>query len=70
MSRLSPLQAIMKKCLECSGDDKNEVEECELVKCPLHGFRLGAATAATMLTPTPAPKKPDKKPSVKQLKLF
>ena len=39
--RMTPLRAIRKKCLECSGGDKQEVQDCVLVHCPLHVYRFG-----------------------------
>lgn len=39
--RLSALQAIYQKCLECSGFDPVEVERCKMMnECPLHSFRM------------------------------
>ncbi len=41
MPRNTPLKAIKKKCLECSGGDKQEVRQCALRQCPLFPYRLG-----------------------------
>ena len=37
----SPLKAIKKNCLECCGDNQNEVKLCTATSCPLYSFRLG-----------------------------
>jgi hypothetical protein len=67
----TPLQAIKKKCLECSGGDRKEAEACELKKCPLHPYRLGVDIAASMLKTPPAPEKAkEQAPRAKQLTLF
>lgn len=39
--RLTPVQAIRKKCLDCSCGSRSEVRECELAACPLWGYRMG-----------------------------
>jgi hypothetical protein len=39
--RMSPIQAIRAKCLDCSVDQPGEVRLCEAVKCPLWPFRAG-----------------------------
>lgn len=39
--RLTITQAIRKKCLECSGNSRNEVKNCEINTCPLYYYRLG-----------------------------
>jgi hypothetical protein len=38
---LSPVKAIKKHCLDCSGNSKKEVRECIIQDCPLYPFRLG-----------------------------
>lgn len=37
----SPLTAIRAKCVECSGGMLKEVNECRIVTCALHPFRMG-----------------------------
>ncbi len=37
---LTPVRAIRKKCLECSGRPK-EIRLCQSQECPLFKFRLG-----------------------------
>ena len=37
----TPVQAIQKKCIDCSGGSLAEVRNCELTDCPLHIFRMG-----------------------------
>ena len=39
--RLSPLQAIRRKCIDCSYYQPNEVRLCEATGCPLWPFRAG-----------------------------
>lgn len=38
---MTPVQAIRKKCVECSGGKVSEVRSCQVVTCALHLFRLG-----------------------------
>lgn len=45
--RLTPIQAIRKKCLDCSCGSRSEVRECELNACPLWDYRLGKRPAIT-----------------------
>ena len=37
----SPLKAIRKNCLDCSGNSSKEVELCVIPECPLYPFRFG-----------------------------
>jgi hypothetical protein len=39
--RLTPVQAIRKKCLDCSCGSRSEVRECTLTHCPLYPYRMG-----------------------------
>jgi hypothetical protein len=39
--RHSALQAIKRKCLDCSGASKSEVRNCAFKDCGLHPFRQG-----------------------------
>lgn len=39
--RLTPVQAIRKKCLDCSCGSRGEVRECELTACALWDYRMG-----------------------------
>lgn len=41
MSTLTPIKAIRKKCVDCSGGILKEVKECPIEYCPLHPFRMG-----------------------------
>jgi len=41
MTRDTPLKAIRKKCLDCSGYSKKEVRLCPIVECPLYPYRMG-----------------------------
>ena len=38
---LTPMQAIRKKCLECSNGQYNEIRSCLIKTCPLYSFRIG-----------------------------
>lgn len=38
---LTPIQAIRKKCLECSNGQYNEIRGCLIKTCPLYSFRTG-----------------------------
>ena len=38
---VSPMQAIRRRCLDCSGHQLAEVKLCEAVTCPLWPFRAG-----------------------------
>lgn len=38
---LTPIQAIRKKCLECSNGQYNEIRGCLIRTCPLYSFRTG-----------------------------
>lgn len=37
----SPLKAIKAYCIECSGNQINEVKKCPCTSCPLYAFRFG-----------------------------
>lgn len=37
----TPIQAIRKKCVECSNNQYKEVRNCELASCPLFPYRMG-----------------------------
>lgn len=39
--RFSPVKAIKRHCLDCSGSSKKEVRECIIQDCPLYPFRMG-----------------------------
>ena len=41
MKPLTPIKAIRKKCLDCSGWKPAEVRLCEMTDCPLYRFRMG-----------------------------
>lgn len=36
------LSAIRKKCMDCSGNMRNEVRDCKIRDCPLHKYRRNA----------------------------
>jgi len=38
---LTPVKAIKKHCLDCSGGSKKEVRECIITDCPLYPYRMG-----------------------------
>lgn len=39
--KLTPLKAIKKHCLECSGYEKKQVRECVIKECVLYEYRQG-----------------------------
>ncbi|WP_308575028.1 hypothetical protein [uncultured Fusobacterium sp.] len=39
--RLTRGQAIRKKCLDCSANNRAEVKNCPIKDCPLYRYRLG-----------------------------
>ena len=39
--KLTPLKAIKKHCLECSGYEKKQVRECVVKDCVLYEYRQG-----------------------------
>lgn len=41
MAKLTPIQAIRKKCLECQLNRYSLVRNCETKDCPLYLYRLG-----------------------------
>ena len=41
MKTLTPLRAIRKNCLSCSGGSPGEVRNCIIDTCPLHPYRFG-----------------------------
>lgn len=40
--KTTPLKAIKKHCLDCSGYEKRQVRECVIKNCPLFPFRAGS----------------------------
>ena len=43
--KLTPMKAIRKKCLDCSGESSKEVKLCPLTNCPLYAYRYGKRPA-------------------------
>ncbi len=39
--KLTPIQAIRRKCLECSNGQYKEIRDCLIETCPLYEFRTG-----------------------------
>ncbi len=39
--KITPLKAIKKHCLECSGYEKKQVRECVIKDCVLFSYRQG-----------------------------
>lgn len=39
--KLSPLQAIRQKCLECMMFESAQVRECDITNCPNYQYRFG-----------------------------
>lgn len=40
------LRAIVRKCLDCSGGDKEQVDNCPVRDCPLYPWRKGQDQAS------------------------
>lgn len=38
---LTPIKAIRKNCLDCSGGSIKDARECVIKDCPLYDYRLG-----------------------------
>lgn len=55
MSKKTPLKAIRLKCLECSGEDPQMVESCEIADCPLFPYRFGKNPDAPLYDMMQAP---------------
>lgn len=41
MTKLTPMKAIRKKCLDCCAGQIVEVRECMIKNCPLWRYRMG-----------------------------
>lgn len=41
VTKLTPLQAIRKKCIDCSGGKPSEARQCPKKDCPLYWYRMG-----------------------------
>ena len=41
MNRLTPIQAIRQKCIECCCGELKEVRLCDMKDCPLYDYRMG-----------------------------
>lgn len=48
--RMTPLQAIRAKCLDCTYGDKKEVTLCPCKECPLYQYRSGKTGRKRNLT--------------------
>ena len=40
-TKLTPIKAMRKKCLDCTADSYKEVRECHIISCPLWLYRKG-----------------------------
>lgn len=40
-SKLTPLKAVRRKCLDCTGGRRSEVRNCGDINCPLYEYRFG-----------------------------
>lgn len=38
---LTPIKAIRKNCIDCSGGSLKDVKECIIKDCPLYPYRMG-----------------------------
>lgn len=54
---LTPMKAIRKKCLDCSGNSSKEVKECVIADCPLFSYRFGKRPSTVEKQNAPEPKK-------------
>ena len=41
MKKLTPIKAIRKKCIDCSGGQLGEVKHCPITDCTLWPYRMG-----------------------------
>jgi hypothetical protein len=41
MFKITPLRAIRRYCIMCSGNSLSEVRKCEAEECPLYRYRMG-----------------------------
>jgi hypothetical protein len=41
MPMITPMKAIRKKCLDCSGGSAREVSLCPITTCPIYSYRYG-----------------------------
>ena len=57
MDTMTPLEAIRKRCLDCSGDFAPEARNCGITSCQLHPYRMGTGSGTG-------------KPSVKTIKAY
>jgi hypothetical protein len=39
--RLTPVQAIRAKCIDCSNSQLKEIRTCQIVDCAFYPFRMG-----------------------------
>jgi len=37
----NPVKAIRLKCRDCTSDQRSEIDNCTVKKCPLYPFRMG-----------------------------
>ena len=54
MKRLTPVQSIRAKCLDCSCQQPGEVRKCPVENCALHAYRMGHRPTSA---PTHVPEK-------------
>lgn len=47
MDKLTPIQSIRAKCLECSNYQMAEVRNCHITRCSLYPFRMGKRPKTT-----------------------
>ena len=46
----SPMAAISAKCLDCAGNSRQGVKDCDILRCPLWVFRNGKHDATVELS--------------------
>lgn len=50
MSGIDYLRVIRRKCLDCCGRQKSEVEKCPACDCPLYPYRQGESQRGLLAT--------------------
>jgi len=66
---MTPLKAIRKNCLDCSGGSPKEVKLCHIEDCPLYQFRFGKNPNRSGIGGKGFPKKLVQKSSVESAKI-
>lgn len=70
MKTLTPIKAIRKNCLDCSGNSYEEVRLCPITDCPLYRFRLGKNPNYPKVNKNPFPKEDIRKGIENSIEFF